>query len=70
MTDASIMHHKNEKKRKGRPPHVDRDGKTEISNIRFAVEMKRKINEWRRKEPDIPGFSEAVRRLLEKALDP
>lgn len=28
-----------------------------------------KLDDWRRKEPDLPSRAEAIRRLVEKALD-
>jgi len=36
--------------------------------IRLSPELRDKIDEWRRKQPDIPGRTEAMRRLLEMAL--
>jgi hypothetical protein len=29
----------------------------------------KRIGDWRRREPDLPNVSEAIRRLLELALD-
>ena len=29
----------------------------------------RKVDDWRRRQPQLPNFSEAVRRLVELALD-
>lgn len=63
------MKYKNEKKRKGRPPHVGLKEGAKIVTVRFALEMQQKINEWRRGQPDIPGFSESLRRLIEKGLE-
>lgn len=48
----------------GRPP-VD----TEQVGIRFSVETLRRIDDWRREQPDMPIRTEAIRRLVEKALD-
>ena len=33
-----------------------------------SVEMIRAIDEWRRRQPDLPTRSEAIRRLIEIAL--
>jgi rRNA maturation endonuclease Nob1 len=29
----------------------------------------KQIDDWRRKEPDLPNLSEAIRRLVEQALE-
>lgn len=50
---------------KGRPPGV-KYGK--LFQVRVSEEMQVKINDWRRQQEDIPSMSEAVRRLIEKAL--
>ena len=34
----------------------------------MKADLLRRIDEWRRKQPDIPNRAEAVRRLVEKAL--
>ena len=36
--------------------------------LRLTAEQRDQIDEWRRKQPDIPGRTEAIRRLLELAL--
>jgi metal-responsive CopG/Arc/MetJ family transcriptional regulator len=33
-------------------------------NVRLPAEMLRAIDDWRRKEPDLPTRPEAIRRLL------
>lgn len=42
--------------------------KTEVVTIRVVVGWWAAIDRWRRKQPDIPGRSEAVRRLVEEGL--
>ena len=37
-------------------------------NMRLSDRLIREIDEWRRAEPDLPGRSEAIRRLLGQAL--
>jgi hypothetical protein len=51
------------KSKRGRPP-VD----TEAVNVRMATEALETIDNWRRKEPDLPGRPEAIRRLVELGL--
>jgi Arc/MetJ-type ribon-helix-helix transcriptional regulator len=36
--------------------------------IRFPVEFLRAVDQWRRKQDDLPNRSEAVRRLVELGL--
>jgi hypothetical protein len=54
---------KSEKKR-GRPS----TGQNPLQTLRIPYELGTAIDEWRRGQPDIPIRSEAIRRLLEKAL--
>jgi hypothetical protein len=51
------------KKSRGRPP-VD----TEAVNVRMTTEALQTIDDWRRKQEDLPGRPEAIRRLVEQAL--
>jgi metal-responsive CopG/Arc/MetJ family transcriptional regulator len=37
--------------------------------MRVSAEFLQKIDDWRRGQTDIPGRSEAIRRLVEQALD-
>jgi hypothetical protein len=37
-------------------------------NMRLSDRLIGEIDEWRRAEPDLPGRSEAIRRLLAQAL--
>jgi hypothetical protein len=36
--------------------------------MRASEEFLRKVDNWRRQQPDIPGRAEAIRRLVEQAL--
>jgi hypothetical protein len=51
------------KSKRGRPP-VD----TEAVNVRLAVTALEMIDNWRRKQDDLPGRPEAIRRLVELGL--
>lgn len=42
--------------------------KTERFIFSTAASLMRRVDEWRRREPDLPSRAEAVRRLLERAL--
>ena len=42
--------------------------KTERFEMRLDVEMLDQIDEWRRKQGDIPSRAEAIRRLVELGL--
>ena len=48
----------------GRPP-VD----SEQMRARMSRDLIDRIDVWRREQPDLPGRPEAIRRLVEKALD-
>lgn len=37
--------------------------------MRASDEWLRKVDDWRRKQPEIPPRAEAIRRLVEKALN-
>jgi len=45
-------------------------GKTtgELIGVRCQAELLEAIDEWRRKQPDLPNRPEAMRRLVEQAL--
>ena len=51
-------------KKRGRPA----TGKDPVTAIRLSPEFRTKIDEWRRREPDIPARSEAIRRLVDIGL--
>lgn len=44
------------------------ENQTERFQMRVSIDFLAKIDEWRRHQPDIPSRSEAIRRLVEKAL--
>jgi hypothetical protein len=49
------------------PPKLDDDIKR--LNIIVPAAWARRVDNWRRHQDDLPNFSEAVRRLVETALD-
>jgi hypothetical protein len=51
------------KRRRGRPPV-----ESEAVNVRIALEGLENIDNWRRKQDDLPGRPEAIRRLVELGL--
>lgn len=51
-------------KKVGRPP--GRSGRP--FQMRVTPEFDAAVDEWRRKQPDIPSRSEAIRRLVDQAL--
>jgi uncharacterized protein len=42
--------------------------KTERFEMRLDIETIESIDEWRRKEPDLPSRAEAIRRLVQLGL--
>jgi hypothetical protein len=68
---AILWHHKimkstidSAKKSKRGRPSVD----TQAVNVRMTVEALGTIDDWRRKQDDLPGRPEAIRRLVELGL--
>jgi hypothetical protein len=53
----------NTKARKKRPPQTG-----ELVGIRFQPQPLAEIDQWRRKQTDLPNRSEAIRRLVEFGL--
>jgi hypothetical protein len=51
------------KAKRGRPP-VD----TMAINVRISTDSVSEIDDWRRKQDDLPGRPEAIRRLVDIAL--
>lgn len=43
----------------------------EIRRLQLVVPVAwaKKVDDWRRKEPDLPNLSEAIRRLVEMGLE-
>ena len=37
--------------------------------MRVSEQFLKKLDKWRRKQPDLPGRAEAIRRLVELALE-
>lgn len=52
----------------GRPP-LKPDDETGRATITAPKAWLRRIDDWRRKQADLPGVSEAIRRLVDVALD-
>lgn len=40
----------------------------DLVGVRIQPEMARKLDNWRRHQEDLPGRPEAIRRLVEQAL--
>jgi hypothetical protein len=51
------------------PPKLDPDTETRRLNLVAPASWVRKIDEWRRLQPDIPNISEAIRRLVDAGLE-
>jgi hypothetical protein len=49
------------------PPKLDKE--TRRLNMVAPASWVKKIDEWRRQQPDLPNISEAVRRLVERGLE-
>ena len=41
---------------------------SERFELRFSVDLLRRIDEWRRGDPDLPSRAETIRRLIEAGL--
>ena len=50
------------------PPKLDPDTVTRRLNLVASASWVRKIDDWRRHQPDLPNISEAIRRLVEIGL--
>jgi metal-responsive CopG/Arc/MetJ family transcriptional regulator len=37
-------------------------------NVRMDEDMLKRLDDWRRKQPDLPGRPEAIRRIVDQAL--
>jgi hypothetical protein len=51
------------------PAKLDPDAETKRLNLVASAAWVRKINEWRRLQPDFPNISEAIRRLVDVGLE-
>jgi hypothetical protein len=49
-------------------PEWDKFEKTQQFNLRIPAEFLKAVDNWRRHQPDLPGRSEAIRRLVEIGL--
>ena len=45
------------------------DEQTERFQMRVSPSFLRLIDEWRRKQPDLPSRAEAIRRLVERGIN-
>lgn len=60
MKDTSRVNMKTPKKR---PPAIG-----ELVGVRIQPDMAKALDDWRRKQDDLPGRPEAIRRLVEIGL--
>lgn len=51
------------------PARLDPDNEPKRLNIVAPALWVRRIDDWRRKQADLPNLSEAIRRLVEAGLD-
>lgn len=51
------------------PPKLDTDSPTERVQLVTTAAWMERLEEWRRKQPRIPSKSEAIRMLVDRALD-
>jgi hypothetical protein len=51
------------------PPKLEPNTETRRLNLVASASWVRKIDEWRREQPDLPNISEAIRRLVEVGLE-
>jgi hypothetical protein len=51
------------KSRRGRPPV-----ESEAINVRMTIDALKSLDDWRRKQDDLPGRPEAIRRLVDLGL--
>jgi metal-responsive CopG/Arc/MetJ family transcriptional regulator len=48
---------------------MNKDAKDQRVQIVTTSDLIRRIDEWRREQPDLPNRSEAIRRLVEASLN-
>lgn len=51
------------------PPKLEDDSTTERIQIVATARWSKRVDDWRRKHPDMPNKSAAIRMLVEQALD-
>jgi hypothetical protein len=57
-----------EKKKRGRP-YTGEDNRDPATTIRLSAEMRAAIGEWAARQPEPPSRSEAIRLLVQMALN-
>ena len=50
-------------------PKLDLEDDIKRLNLVVPTAWVRKVDDWRRRQPALPSFSAAVRRLVEQAID-
>jgi hypothetical protein len=50
-------------------PKLDPNTETRRLNLVAPASWVRRIDDWRRQQPDLPNISEAIRRLVDAGLD-
>ena len=51
------------------PPKLDPETDTKRLNIVAPVSWVRRVEDWRRTQPDLPNTSQAIRRLVDAGLE-
>lgn len=51
------------------PPRLEEESATERIQIVATERWAKRVDDWRRKHPDMPNRSAAIRMLVEQALD-
>lgn len=49
--------------------HPTSEQRTERFGMRASPEMMKRVDEWRRQQPDLPSRTEAIHRLTDAALE-
>lgn len=51
------------------PPKLDNRSETERLQIVAPASWVKRVHDWRRKQPDLPSLSAAIRQLVDMALE-
>jgi hypothetical protein len=51
------------------PPKLEEESSTERVQIVATARWMKRVDDWRRRHPDLPNRSAAIRMLVEEALD-
>lgn len=51
------------------PPRLEENETTKRVQLVAPPSWLARVNEWRRQQPDLPNMSDAIRRLVDKALE-